>query len=102
MEQAALRPKPLPGGASGGGWKEYGKGGWRRKKGSEGGPGRPRQRREHAARRRGRRLVSALFALLAGMVLVLSGVGLGAVGATLAGAGRLPGMHQPQPGGGGP
>ncbi|MFI9819381.1 PDZ domain-containing protein [Streptomyces sp. NPDC052013] len=102
MEQAALRPKPLPGGASGasgGSWKGCGKGSWRRtRKGSGGGPARPRQRREHAARRRGKRLVSALLGLLVGTVLVLSGVGLGAVGATLAGAGRLPGLHPGQAG----
>ena len=102
MEQAALRPKPLPGGA-GGTWKQCARGGrWRAGKGGEPRPARPPQRREHAARRRGRRLVSTLLGLLIGTVLVLSGVGLGAMGATLAGTGRLPGLHQSQQGGGPP
>ncbi|MET9762327.1 PDZ domain-containing protein [Streptomyces sp. NPDC006372] len=41
--------------------------------------------RPHAARRRGRRLLNALFGAFAGAVLVLSGVGLGAMGATVIG-----------------
>ncbi|OIJ63071.1 hypothetical protein WN71_036150 [Streptomyces mangrovisoli] len=46
-------------------------------------------RRPHAARRRGRRLRTLLFALFAGTVLVLTGVGLGTVGATVIGYGKL-------------
>ncbi|MEU0068284.1 PDZ domain-containing protein [Streptomyces sp. NPDC006332] len=70
MEQTALRPKPMPGREPGG--------------------GRPAPaRRPHAARRRGRRLRALLFALFAGTVLVLSGAGLGTVGATVIGEGGL-------------
>lgn len=71
MEQTALRPKPMPGQERSGG----------RPSGSP--------RRPHAARRRGRRLMSLLFGLLVGMVLVLSGVGLGTVGATVIGMSKL-------------
>ncbi|MGI5379015.1 PDZ domain-containing protein [Streptomyces sp. CA-251387] len=73
MEQTALRPKPMPGQGPGDGPE----------------PG-PDTRRPHAApRRRGRRLTTLLVALLVGMVLVLSGVGLGAMGATMIGMGKL-------------
>ncbi|MET7655746.1 MULTISPECIES: PDZ domain-containing protein [unclassified Streptomyces] len=72
MEQTALRPKPMPGSEPGGG----------------AGPG-GRSRRPHAARRRGRRLTTLLFGLFAGTVLVLSGVGLGTVGASVIGMSRL-------------
>ncbi|MDX3574209.1 PDZ domain-containing protein, partial [Streptomyces sp. ID05-47C] len=41
------------------------------------------------ARRRGRRLTTLLFGMLVGTVLVLSGVGLGTVGATVIGASKL-------------
>ncbi|MFC8422245.1 PDZ domain-containing protein [Streptomyces sp. NPDC057236] len=77
MEQTALRPRPMPGDGGGGG------GG-----GSGGGPdsGPPARRPE---RRRGRRLVTVLLGVAAGVVLVLSGAGLGAVGATVVGAGGL-------------
>ena len=71
MEQTALRPKPMPGQEPGGGTKP--------------GP----TRRPHAARRRGRRLVTLLFGLFVGTVLVLSGVGLGTVGATVIGMSKL-------------
>jgi len=71
MEQTALRPKPMPGQEPGGGTK----------------PG--AGRRPHAARRRGRRLVTLLFGLFVGTVLVLSGIGLGTVGATVIGMSRL-------------
>ncbi|MET7478857.1 PDZ domain-containing protein [Streptomyces sp. NPDC005648] len=72
MEQTALRPKPMPG----------------RDPGGPTGP-RPTARRPHAARRRGRRLRAALFALSVGTVLVLTGVGLGTVGATVIGMSKL-------------
>lgn len=71
MEQTALRPKPMPGGEPGGGTNE--------------GP----TRRPHAVRRRGGRLTTLLCGLLAGTVLVLSGVGLGLVGATVIGMSKL-------------
>ncbi|MET9898741.1 PDZ domain-containing protein [Streptomyces sp. NPDC006446] len=89
MEQTALRPKPMPGhdpgsgSASGGGSASASGGG--------GCGGRPpgETRRPHAARRRGRRLMTLLFSLFVGSVLVLSGVGLGTVGATVIGMSRL-------------
>ncbi|MFF8972955.1 PDZ domain-containing protein [Streptomyces sp. NPDC014995] len=72
MEQTALRPKPLPGREPGGDTRS-------------GGPA----RRPHAARRRGRRLTTLLSGLFVGVVLVLSGVGLGTVGATVIGMSKL-------------
>ncbi|MCZ4507972.1 S1C family serine protease [Streptomyces sp. ActVer] len=71
MEQTALRPKPMPGREPGGGRP----------------PG--TVRRPHAARRRGRRLMTLLFSLFVGAVLVLSGIGLGTVGATVIGMSKL-------------
>ncbi|WP_329333398.1 PDZ domain-containing protein [Streptomyces sp. NBC_00663] len=76
MEQTALRPKPMPGQEPGGG--------------SRPGPA----RRPHAARRRGRRLRTVLLALFVGTVLVLSGVGLGTVGATVIGMSKLAQMQR--------
>ncbi|MEU0649699.1 PDZ domain-containing protein [Streptomyces umbrinus] len=75
MEQTALRPKPMPG----------------RQSGQESDGGRPpgTVRRPHAARRRGRRLMTLLFSLFVGAVLVLSGIGLGTVGATVIGMSKL-------------
>ncbi|MDN3021668.1 PDZ domain-containing protein [Streptomyces sp. S.PB5] len=76
MEQTALRPKPMPGQEPGGG-------------------SRPRApRHPHAAPRRGRRVRSLLLALFVGTVLVLSGVGLGTVGATVIGMSRLAEMQR--------
>ncbi|MET8942611.1 PDZ domain-containing protein [Streptomyces sp. NPDC004542] len=79
MEQTALRPKPIPG-----------------QKRRDGGPSGP-ARRPHAARRRGRRLRTVLFRVFIGTVLVLCGVGLGTVGATVIGLSRLaePGHRAP-------
>ncbi|MEV5513621.1 PDZ domain-containing protein [Streptomyces flaveolus] len=71
MEQTALRPKPMPG----------------REPGSGITPG--PVRRPHAARGRRRRLTTLLCGLLAATVLVLAGVGLGTVGATVIGMSRL-------------
>ncbi|MFD7276392.1 PDZ domain-containing protein [Streptomyces sp. NPDC059862] len=71
MEQTALRPKPMPGREPGGG------------------TGSKPTRRPHAARRRGRRLATLLFGLFIGTVLVLSGVGLGTVGATVIGMSKV-------------
>ncbi|WP_055529092.1 PDZ domain-containing protein [Streptomyces graminilatus] len=71
MEQTALRPKPMPGREPAGGTT-------------------PRPaRRPHAARKRGRRLTTLLFGLFIGAVLVLAGVGLGALGATAIGMSKL-------------
>ncbi|MFI1421283.1 PDZ domain-containing protein [Streptomyces sp. NPDC020731] len=75
MEQTALRPRPMPGDGGGGDGSGGGPG--------SGPPGRP------SGRRRGQRLVTALLGVLAGVVLVLSGAGLGAVGATVVGADGL-------------
>ncbi|MFJ2239533.1 PDZ domain-containing protein [Streptomyces sp. NPDC087859] len=70
MEQTALRPKPMPG--------------------QEPGGSKPRAARHpHAAPRRGRKLRTLLLGLFVGAVLVLSGVGLGTVGATVIGMSRL-------------
>lgn len=77
MEQTALRPKPMPGQEPGTGERPSGG-----------------VRRPHAARRRGRRLVTLLFGLFVGLVLVLSGVGLGTVGATVIGMSRLAAMQR--------
>ncbi|MFJ6895971.1 PDZ domain-containing protein [Streptomyces hokutonensis] len=76
MEQTALRPKPMPGQEPGDGTK----------------PG--TTRRPHAARRRGRRLITLLFSVFVGTVLVLSGVGLGTVGATVIGMSKLADMQR--------
>jgi S1-C subfamily serine protease len=71
MEQTALRPKPMPGQEPGGS----------RPSGTA--------RRPHAARRRGKRLMTLLFSVFVGTVLVLSGVGLGTVGATVIAMSKL-------------
>ncbi|MFF2378938.1 PDZ domain-containing protein [Streptomyces sp. NPDC058108] len=78
MEQTALRPKPMPGQEPGGGDSRPA----------------PAARRPHAVRRRGRRLMSLLFGLLVGTVLVLSGVGLGTVGATVIGMSRMAALER--------
>ncbi|MEU2060235.1 PDZ domain-containing protein [Streptomyces sp. NPDC013455] len=71
MEQTALRPKPMPG--------------QERRDDDDPGPA----RRPHAAPRRGRRLRTLIFGLCAGTLLVLAGVGIGTVGATVIGMSRL-------------
>ncbi|MFJ9815592.1 PDZ domain-containing protein [Streptomyces sp. NPDC101151] len=79
MDQTALRPKPMPG---------------QERRGS----GTPDSvRRPHAARRRGRRIRTLLFGLFTGTVLVLSGVGLGTVGATVIGMSRLAELQRQVP-----
>ncbi|MGA4838945.1 PDZ domain-containing protein [Streptomyces sp. G45] len=94
MEQTALRPKPMPG-------HEHDPGTTTAK--TRKGP------RPHAAHRRGRRLLTLLSGLLCALVLLLTGVGLGTVGATVVGMSRLAEMQrgaapgagapgQPQPG----
>ncbi|NEC90039.1 PDZ domain-containing protein [Streptomyces sp. SID12501] len=82
MEQTALRPKPMPGQEPVGGTTS-----------------RP-ARRPHAARRRGRRLTTLLLGLFIGTVLVLAGVGLGTLGATVIGMSKLADLRR-QAGGGG-
>ncbi|MFD3584202.1 PDZ domain-containing protein [Streptomyces sp. NPDC058683] len=79
MEQTALRPKPIPG--------------QERRDDPEPGPA----RHPHAARRRGRRIRSLLFGLIVGTVLVLCGVGIGTVGATVIGMSRLAELRQQAP-----
>ncbi|WP_030683659.1 PDZ domain-containing protein [Streptomyces sp. NRRL B-1347] len=76
MKQTALRPKPMPG-------REPGSGDTPAK-----GP------RPHAARRRGKRLTTLLLGLLCATVLVLTGVGLGTVGATVIGMSSLAEMRR--------
>jgi membrane-associated protease RseP (regulator of RpoE activity) len=60
-----------------------------------GGAARPRPARHpHAAPRRGRKLRTLLLALFVGTVLVLSGVGLGTMGATVIGMSKLAEMRR--------
>ncbi|MFI1565243.1 PDZ domain-containing protein [Streptomyces sp. NPDC020490] len=79
MEQTALRPKPLPGRPPG--------------DGSAAVPA--PARRPHATRRRLRRLRAVLSGLIAGTVLLLSGVGLGTLGATAIGMDGMDGLARP-------
>ncbi|WP_030338692.1 PDZ domain-containing protein [Streptomyces sp. NRRL S-1022] len=79
MEQTALRPKPMPG----------------QDRRDDGTPG--PARRPHAAPRPARRLRTLLFGLCAGIVLVLSGVGIGTVGATVIGMSRLAELQREAP-----
>ncbi|MER6468169.1 PDZ domain-containing protein [Streptomyces collinus] len=79
MEQTALRPRPMPG-------RE------RTDDGTPDVPGHP-----HAAPRRGRRLRTLLPALVTGTALLLAGVGLGTVGATVIGASRLAELRRDAP-----
>jgi membrane-associated protease RseP (regulator of RpoE activity) len=79
MEQTALRPKPMPG-------QE------RRDSGTTGAARRP-----HAARRRGRRIRALLLCLIIGTALVLCGVGLGTVGATVIGMSKLAELQRQAP-----
>ncbi|MFI8092954.1 PDZ domain-containing protein [Streptomyces sp. NPDC086080] len=73
MEQPALRPRPLPGDRGG----------------SAGRPRSVRPAGQRSGRPGGRRPVSVALGVSAGAVLVLSGVGLGAMGATIVGSGGL-------------
>ncbi|MFJ3494492.1 PDZ domain-containing protein [Streptomyces sp. NPDC086091] len=73
MEQTALRPKPLPG----------------QEPTPAVGPRRP-----HAARRRGRRLTTLLLGGCLATVLVLCGIGVGALGTALVGTPALAGLYQ--------
>ncbi|MGW8630795.1 PDZ domain-containing protein [Streptomyces sp. NPDC055793] len=71
MEQTALRPKPMPGREPAARTEPDG------------------FRRPHAGRRRRRRLTTVLLGVFAATVLVLAGVGLGTVGATVIGMSEL-------------
>ncbi|MGW6473676.1 PDZ domain-containing protein [Streptomyces nigra] len=78
MEQTALRPKPMPG--QGPADKDRADGG---------------ARRPHAApRRRGRRLANLAAGVLAALVLVLAGVGLGTLGTTVIGMRELAALQR--------
>ncbi|MGH4032220.1 PDZ domain-containing protein [Actinomycetota bacterium Odt1-20B] len=101
MEQTALRPKPMPGREPRNGKKfsRFGKANSARTSGTSPtntNPPPPSGRRPHAARRRGRRLLTLGFGLLFATVLVLSGVGLGTVGATVIGMSKLADMQKQQ------
>ncbi|WP_162833387.1 PDZ domain-containing protein [Streptomyces sp. CB09001] len=76
MEQTALRPKPMPG--------------------RDPGPGTEPDtaRHPHTGRRRRRRLTTLLLGVLAAAVLLLAGVGLGTVGATVIGMSKLAELRQ--------
>ncbi|MEU1047451.1 PDZ domain-containing protein [Streptomyces sp. NPDC005897] len=76
MEQTALRPKPMPG----------------RDPGPGTGP--DTDRRPPTGRRRRRRLTTLLLGVLTAAVLLLAGVGLGTVGATVIGMSKLAEMQQ--------
>ncbi|MEV0258895.1 PDZ domain-containing protein [Streptomyces sp. NPDC050732] len=99
MDQTTLRPKPMPGQHPG---HSQGPAPGRRL-GKLPGPGKPprpgklarpgKSHRPHAARRRGRRLTALLFGLLCAVVLVLTGIGLGTVGATVVGMSKLAEMR---------
>ncbi|MFI5975256.1 PDZ domain-containing protein [Streptomyces sp. NPDC051452] len=80
MEQTALRPKPMPGQD-------------RRDEDDTPAPA----RRPHAAPRRARRLRTLLCGLFAGTVLLLAGVGIGSVGATVIGMSRLAELRRQAP-----
>ncbi|MEU3742728.1 PDZ domain-containing protein [Streptomyces sp. NPDC032198] len=121
MEQTALRPKPMPGqdpgdggrfgrfgrsgrgGGGGGGGRDGGSGGGRKfgigrkaRAGRASGSGHRSGTgpRPHAARRRGRRLITLFFGLLVSVVLVLTGVGLGTVTTTVIGMSKLADMQK--------
>lgn len=118
MEQTALRPKPMPGQdpGDGGRFGKFGRAGRGGGSGRDGGSGDGRKfgigrksragrtsgsghrsgtgHRPHAARRRGRRLITLLFGLLVSVVLVLTGVGLGTVSTTVIGMSKLADMQK--------
>ncbi|MGV9389414.1 PDZ domain-containing protein [Streptomyces olivaceus] len=75
MEQTALRPKPMPGREPGTGTE-------------------PAAARRPRSGRRRRRVTTVLLGVLAALVLLLAGVGLGTVGATVVGMSRLAEMQR--------
>ncbi|QKW09917.1 PDZ domain-containing protein [Streptomyces sp. NA04227] len=82
MEQTALRPKPMPGSEKA------------RARKSGGRPGGGGGHRPGPARRRRRRLITLLVGLTVAVGLVLSGVGLGTVSATVIGMSKLADMQK--------
>ncbi|GGU87018.1 PDZ domain-containing protein [Streptomyces filipinensis] len=80
MEPTVLRPKPMPG-----------------QDPRQGGGTPTPAHRPHAAPRRGRRLRTVLFGLSLGTLLVLSGVGIGTVGAAVIGMSRLAELQRQAP-----
>ncbi|MET9498079.1 PDZ domain-containing protein [Streptomyces sp. NPDC006552] len=94
MEQTALRAKPMPGTPAppepGGATEAAPPGPAGRRPGRASRP----VRRPHAARRRGRRLLGLVSGLACALVLVLAGVGLGTVGATVIGMSKLAELRQ--------
>lgn len=83
MEHTALRPKPLPGGDPDADRGDTGDRVGPVARGTDPGP------RPHSGPGRGRRVVTLLLGLLAGVALVLAGVGLGTVGATVIGMSKV-------------
>ncbi|MFH8559708.1 PDZ domain-containing protein [Streptomyces sp. NPDC017988] len=93
MEQTTLRPKPLPGRNTGRGRGDSpGQSPCRDPEDHPGKNGRP-----YTARRRGRRLAAVLSGVLLAVLLLLSGVGIGTVGATVIGMSALAEMRQGAP-----
>ncbi|MFF1376246.1 PDZ domain-containing protein [Streptomyces sp. NPDC058308] len=86
MDQTTLRPKPMPGQYPG---QNPGPA-----PGKHPGKHPGKGHRPHAARRRGRRLVPLLAGLLFAVALVLCGVGLGTVSATVIGMSKLADMQK--------
>ncbi|MHC5260792.1 PDZ domain-containing protein [Streptomyces sp. UC4497] len=95
MEQTALRPKAMPGS---GGRASTTTSKQEPSSGPLTGPGPARKPgRPHAVRRRGRRLCSVLCGLLCAVALVLAGIGLGTVGATVIGMSKLAELKRQTP-----
>ncbi|MEU5581893.1 PDZ domain-containing protein [Streptomyces huasconensis] len=93
MEQTTLRPKPMPGRGTGGGSGESpGQSLCRDPEDHPDESGRP-----HTAGRRGKRLAAVVSGVLLAVLLVLSGVGIGTVGATVIGMSALAEMRQSAP-----
>ncbi|WP_447040682.1 PDZ domain-containing protein [Streptomyces sp. DSM 118878] len=83
MEHSALRPKPLPGQDHSGAPRSR-----------TDDPAGSRGDRPYGVRRRGRRLAALLCGLGAAVLLVVCGVGIGTVGATVIGMSRLAEMRE--------
>ncbi|ATL31320.1 PDZ domain-containing protein [Streptomyces formicae] len=104
MDDTALRPKPMPGQEPCGPGRAPGSSsgrGFGKRSGNKSGKRFGGGRRPHALRRRGRRLTTLLSGLLLAAVLVLSGIGIGTVGATVIGMSKLAEMQRAAPPGAG-
>ncbi|WP_327661024.1 MULTISPECIES: S1C family serine protease [unclassified Streptomyces] len=100
MEQTALRPKSMPGT---GGRASTTTSTPEPSTGPQTRPGpTPKPGRPGAAQQRGRRLCSVLCGLLCAVVLVLAGIGLGTVGATVIGMSKLAELKRQTPPAAGP